>query len=86
MSRGIEIFSEETMDNLEEVLATACDADDATVAATTFIKASIAGATSGGIILTAADLQALVWMLDLVKTRSAAARAAAEALHNWIHE
>lgn len=84
LSHGDVVTLEEHIENIECVTF---DADEAMAAASTFIKAGIAGATAGGIILAPADLQALSCILDLVKGRTAAAREAASAMalspHAW---
>jgi hypothetical protein len=85
MSLGIEIFSDKTLTRIERGELTTVDCDEAVSAAMTFIKAGVANANGGSITLGAAELQALTWMLDVVKTRSAAARAAASELSVWIH-
>ena len=72
---GIQILDLD--DLIEEAQLTAANADEAMAVASTFIKAGLAGGTKSGIILTEADLQAIVWMLDLVKGRTAAAHSAA---------
>lgn len=89
MSRGIEIFSGETMDRLEAVLATASDADEGMAAFRTFGLFADEGAghpVGAAVTFSGEQFSALIWMLDTVKRQTAAAREAAEALHTWIHE